>query len=202
MQIHPYYHSRTKRVFDIVLSLILMLILSPVLAGISLLIMLTAGRPIFFHQKRVGKHKNTFIIYKFRVMYKGADKHQWRHRKDNEAPDPMYKNWNDPRYVGIGRWLSKAGFDELPQLFNILKGEMSFVGPRPLPHKEATQLTPQWDFRYQVKPGVFSEWSLATTRHDTLNGWKHLEQETVLYGSIWNDLTMMTKTIIKVLISI
>jgi lipopolysaccharide/colanic/teichoic acid biosynthesis glycosyltransferase len=202
MQIHPYYHSRTKRAFDIVLGFILLVVLSPVFAGISLLIMLTAGWPIFFHQKRIGINKKSFTIHKFRVMYKGADKHQWRHRQDNEAPEPMYKNWHDPRYVGLGRWLSKIGFDELPQLLNILKGEMSFVGPRPLPHKEAAQLTPQWNFRYQVKPGVFSQWSLATTRHDTLSGWKHLEQKTVQYGSVWNDLAIITKTIIKVLTSI
>jgi lipopolysaccharide/colanic/teichoic acid biosynthesis glycosyltransferase len=197
--VHPYYFSPTKRVFDIVLSVTLLVILLPVVTLISSAIAITAGWPIIFKQKRFGQHKQPFTIYKFRVMYNGADKHQWRHRTHNQAPEPMYKNWNDPRFTGIGRWLCKMGLDELPQLINILKGEMSFVGPRPLPIEEAQQLPVSWEGRYKVKPGVFSEWSLSPQRHQSLSIWHQLDKNGLQSGGLTYELRTIVQTFLVLL---
>ncbi|MBU1885588.1 sugar transferase, partial [Patescibacteria group bacterium] len=109
MEIHPYYLSFQKRIFDLVISLILLIILLPLFLLISLLVLITSGWPVFYHQKRLGENKIVFRIFKFRTMYVGAEKNQWRYRQQNQAPDPMYKNWQDPRFVGIGKWLSRTG---------------------------------------------------------------------------------------------
>ena len=128
-------------------------------------------------------------------MYVGAEKNQWRYRKNNQAPNPMYKNWEDPRFVGIGRWLSKTGLDELPQLFNIIKGNMSLVGPRPLPIYEAKKLDKSWNFRYLVKPGIFSEWSAVVNKISSLQDWKKLEKETLKSGGIKYETKIISKTL-------
>ena len=195
MEIHPYYLSFQKRIFDLVISLILLIILLPLFLLISLLVLITSGWPVFYHQKRLGENKIVFRIFKFRTMYVGAEKNQWRYRQQNQAPDPMYKNWADPRFVGIGKWLSRTGLDELPQLINILTGQMSFVGPRPLPVYEAEKLKRDWNFRYQVKPGVFSQWSVNAKRHNSLKEWKKLEKETLEFGGIKYEVNIILKTL-------
>ena len=195
MEIHPYYLSFQKRIFDLVISLILLIILLPLFLLISLLVLITSGWPVFYHQKRLGENKIVFRIFKFRTMYVGAEKNQWRYRQQNQAPDPMYKNWQDPRFVGIGKWLSRTGLDELPQLINIIIGNMSLVGPRPLPVYEAEKLNKSWDFRYQVKPGVFSQWSVNAKRHNSLKEWKKLEKETLEFGGIKYEVNIILKTL-------
>ena len=195
MEIHPHYHSWEKRIFDILVSLALLLIASPLLLVIGLVIFVTTGFPTIYRQRRTGKNKKSFTIYKFRVMYVGAEKNQWRYRKNNHAPEPMYKNWDDPRFVGIGRWLSKTGLDELPQLVNVIKGEMSFIGPRPLPVAESKKLSKQWDFRYRVKPGIFSDWSASFKGQITLKEWRQLEKETLSQGGFKYELDVIAKTL-------
>lgn len=195
MEIHPYYHSWEKRIFDILTSSILLIIISPLLLVVGFVIFITTGSPIIYRQKRTGKNKKQFDIYKFRVMYVGAEKNQWRYRKNNHAPEPMYKNWDDPRFVGIGRWLSKMGLDELPQLINVIRGEMSLVGPRPLPVAESEKLKKQWDFRYKVKPGIFSNWSASFKGQITLKEWQQLEKETLKQGGLKYELDIIGKTL-------
>lgn len=198
MTVQPYYYSPKKRIFDLLISTWLLIFLLPLFLVISLLIFLTAGWPIFFTQKRLGKDNKPFFIFKFRVMYVGAEKNQFRYRQHNQAPEPMYKFWEDPRYVGLGKWLAKTGLDELPQLINIIKGEMSLVGPRPLPVAEAKKLGQTWNFRFQVKPGIFSEWSHSPQRHHSLNIWKKLEKDTLKNGGWVYDLMTILKTLISV----
>ena len=195
MEIHPYYHSCEKRAFDLIIAVSLLIIIFPCLLLIGLGIFLTSGWPIFYIQKRYGLNKKTFKIIKFRTMYVGAEKNQWRYKKNNQAPSPMYKNWEDPRFVGIGRWLSKIGLDELPQLFNIIKGDMSLVGPRPLPVYEAEKLNKDWNFRYKVKPGIFSEWSAVANKINSLQNWKKLEKETLKIGGIRYEIKIILKTL-------
>lgn len=193
-QVHPYYHSGAKRAFDLILSTVLLLFLWPLGLIISLIILIQSGYPVLYLQKRTGFKKKTFKIYKFRTMYKGAEKNQWRYRKNNQAPAPMYKNWTDPRFVGIGRWLSKTGLDELPQLINILKGEMSFVGPRPFPVSEAAKLGSDWNFRTRIKPGIFSQWS-AQHGAVTLSEWKKLDQKMLRQGGLKYELQLIGETL-------
>lgn len=125
-------------------------------------------------------------------MYKNAHKDQKKYWSKNESPFPAFKLANDPRFVGIGKWLSKTGLDELPQLINILKGEMSLVGPRPLPISEAKKMTGSWDFRYTVKPGVVSEWAVSDKRHKSLRDWKNLETSTLKTGGLIKELRVIT----------
>ena len=195
MEIHPYYLSLEKRVFDLIISLSILILILPLLLLIGAVIFLISGWPIFYIQKRYGLNKKAFKIIKFRTMYVGAEKNQWRYKKNNQAPSPMYKNWEDPRFVGIGRWLSKIGLDELPQLFNIIKGDMSLVGPRPLPVYEAEKLNKDWNFRYKVKPGIFSEWSAVTNKINSLQDWKKLEKETLKAGGIRYEVGIILKTL-------
>lgn len=103
----------------------------------------------------------------------------------------MFKAADDPRFVGIGRFLSHTGLDELPQLWHIIKGDMSLVGPRPLPVYEANKLDSSWDFRYRVRPGVFSQWSGSEEKYNSLEKWKSLEKATFKKGSIWTDLYLI-----------
>ncbi len=179
--INPYYQSWRKRVFDLCFSICLLVLLSPLFILVGLTIYVTSGFPIIFKQKRSGLNGKEFVIYKFRTMEKNASITKHKYLKFNEAPLPMFKIHNDPRFVGFGRFFSRSGIDELPQLLNILKNEMSFVGPRPLPVKEANLLPKTWkNFREKVKPGIFSDWSLAEKRHSDIKQWEKLEQATIL----------------------
>jgi len=201
--IHPYFYSPVKRVFDVLVSLGLLIILSPSLIFISFLVLLTSGWPVIFRQNRIGLNQLTFKLYKFRTMKLGAEKSQQKLAEKNEAPFPMFKLHHDPRFVGIGRWLSNTGLDELPQLLNILKGDMSFVGPRPLPIKEASavhQLYPDWQFRELVKPGIFSQWSLDADRHSSIEHWRQLDLMTVTNGGLSYELKIIEANTLKALI--
>ena len=200
--IHPYYFSRLKRSFDLTLASLLLVVLSPMLAILAGIIWLTAGRPIFFVQRRLGWHNQVFTLYKFRTMRLGAEKLQAQLAAKNEAPAPMFKLHHDPRFVGVGRWLSNTGLDELPQLINILRGEMSFIGPRPLPVAEAKalfKLHPEWKFRQAVKPGILSEWSLDGHRHRSLAHWRSLDALTVQRGGLGYELTVVITSALAIL---
>jgi len=196
-RVNSYYFSLIKTLFDLLFGIFVLFFTFPILILISIIILLTAGYPFTFTQKRVGKNGKVFLIYKFRTMYVGADKQQQKLKDLNQAPGPMFKIFDDPRFVGIGKFLSRTGLDELPQLFNILKGEMSFVGPRPLPVNEVKKLSSVWDFRNEVKPGIFSEWTLASNRHDSLTDWKELDKKTLSHGGLSYDLKLIFLTLKK-----
>ncbi len=200
MYIHPYYNSTKKRIFDLSLALVLLLFFLPLLLGLLLLVKLIDKNPPLFKQKRLGKNKKVFIMYKIRTMREGASQFQKKLQKINEAPYPMFKIKNDPRFTQMGKILSRLGLDELPQIFNIIIGNMSFIGPRPLPIHEANQLATNWDFRYEVKPGILSKWALSPKRHTSLAEWKNLELNGLKYASIKNDLALILQSIKTVLL--
>lgn len=200
LRIHPYYFSLQKRMFDIFGSLFLLLLTTPLLVIISALIFLNMGAPIFFTQLRSGKNKKPFAIFKFRTMHKSAEKIRHLLNTKNEAPFPMFKMENDPRFVGIGKWLSQIGLDELPQLINVLAGDMSLIGPRPLPVAEASLLDQSWDFRYSVRPGIFSEWIVDKKRHVSLNEWQRIEKKSLSSASLWLDIFLIWRIICKLLL--
>lgn len=197
MRIDSYYNSRKKRLLDIFLAGAILIVLAPILVGCYFCLLKKNGAPIIYKQKRTGKNKQPFTIYKIRTMKVGAEFLQKKLMKKNEAPFPMFKIINDPRFTSTGKILSKYGLDELPQLINILKGEMSFVGPRPLPVDQASQLDDTWNFRYKVRPGILSKWALSNERHKSLITWKKLEKDGLKKGSISSDLAIIFNTVFK-----
>lgn len=188
---HPYYFSLKKRLLDVVLSSILLCVLSPVFLVISILIKLSSKGPVIFKQERTGLNGKTFTIYKFRTMYVGADKDQNKFKSLNISPFPTFKIPNDPRFVGIGKWLSRLSLDELPQLLNILKGNMSFVGPRPLPINEAKNVPKTWQFRNLVKPGLISSTVMKDRNKMTPKNWEMYDRNDLTYSGVLNDINFL-----------
>lgn len=188
-----YHFSWQKRALDVVVSATVLLVLAPVLVGVIILIWLTAGFPIFYRQRRLGYRKHPFTLWKFRTMKPNADQLKKRLWRRNEAPWPMFKMESDPRFTRVGRFLSWTGLDEVPQLWQIIRGQMSLIGPRPLPIEEAKQLPSSWNFRYQVKPGILSEWAIAPDRYASLQRWRQLEQQTIQLDSFGADLRLLAR---------
>ena len=191
-----YFFSPQKRWFDIVISVIVLTFFLPVFLFIAVTILLTSGLPIFYVQERAGQHKKIFRLIKFRTMYVDAHQDQKKFQKKNQSPFPTFKIYDDPRFVGIGKLLSRTGLDELPQVINILKGEMSFVGPRPLPNHEAELLDSSLDFRYSVKPGILSAWAISKEKNDSLETWKSKELQTLKHQSFFEDIQLIGQAMV------
>ncbi len=188
-----------KYLIDLVLTLLALCILLPFFIILWPIMLWQIGPPIIFKQKRTGKNGKVFTIFKFRTMVKNAEllrtKDKTKLSKLNYAPWPMFKIGDDPRFIKFGRFLSRSGLDELPQLINVIKGEMSLVGPRPLPVAETNSLKEidyDWyAWRHQVKPGLFSLWVLDDKRHRDLKTWKKLEKETLKFNLIQQYLLIL-----------
>lgn len=197
---NDYLNSKKKRLFDLILSINCIIIFIPIFIICYPILRIMIGNPVLFKQKRVGKNKKVFNIYKIRTMHKGSHLIQKKLDYLNEAPSPMFKIKNDPRFTKIGRNLSQLGIDEIPQIINIIKGEMSFIGPRPLPIKEAHKLGNDWNFRYKILPGITSYWAISPNKHRSLNDWKQLELQTSNISGTFQEITLIMSTIYKVLI--
>jgi lipopolysaccharide/colanic/teichoic acid biosynthesis glycosyltransferase len=196
--ISDYNDSPAKRILDIALSTICLIITSPLGLLISLLIKLTSDGYIFFLQKRIGKNGKVFKIIKFRTMTPNATKIQSYYKKLNEADGPVFKIINDPRFTKFGKILSRTGLDELPQMINVIKGEMSIVGPRPLPVQEASKLTAKQKVRELVKPGITSRWVVNGSHRLSFNKWMNLDLQYVENASLTDDLSIIWNTTILV----
>ena len=192
---HPYHFSLSKQLFDLCLSFLGLIVLFPFFIIIAILIKLTSKGPVFFKQNRVGKNGVVFPIIMFRTMKVGAERLQWRCRHLNEADGPVFKIRDDPRFVGIGKSLARTGLDEAPQFINVIKGEMSLVGPRPLPIKEARKLTPIQKERHLIKPGMTSSWVVKGSHSMKFEKWMQLDKEYVLKASFLKDLVILLKTL-------
>lgn len=192
--IHLYSCSYVKRLFDIFSSLVLLLIVSPVFILISILVLFFSGIPIFFLQRRIGRNGKIFKIIKFRTMVKHALQMQKRYKKLNEADGPVFKIMKDPRFTKIGYILSRTGLDELPQFINVLKGEMSIVGPRPLPVSEASKLSKTYKIRELVKPGITSTWVTNGSHNLAFKKWMSLDIDYVKNASFLFDLEIIYET--------
>jgi exopolysaccharide biosynthesis polyprenyl glycosylphosphotransferase len=178
------------------ISFIIIFLLSPFMLIIAFLIKLTSKGPIVFKQERVGLRGRKFYIYKFRTMVYNAEKLRDALLDKNESDGPTFKIKNDPRITIIGKFLRKTGLDELPQLFNVLKGEMSLIGPRP-PLPQEVEKYERWQLRrLSVKPGITCTWQVIPNRHDILfEKWMKLDIQYIENWSIKKDFQLFFKTI-------
>src|SRR3989344_732967 len=157
------------------IALILLIILFPFLLVLYILVKLTSKGSFIFKQKRWGKDKRPFYIYKIRTMVENAEYLQSKIYNLNEADGPAFKIAKDPRYTKFGRFLAHSGLDELPQLWNIVRGEMAFIGPRPLPVVEANKVPKKYERRFYVLPGISSLWVVEGTNHQDFDRWMELD---------------------------
>ncbi len=178
------------------IALILLILFSPLFLILFFLVKLTSKGPFIFKQKRMGKDKKPFFIYKIRTMVVGAENLKSNKiQNQNEADGPVFKIHNDPRHTKFGRFLAHRGLDELPQLGNIVKGEMAFVGPRPLPVEEANEVPKRYEGRFSVLPGLSSLWVIKGTDHSDFDKWMKLDLEYVKNKSFVYDFVITIKTI-------
>jgi exopolysaccharide biosynthesis polyprenyl glycosylphosphotransferase len=185
-----------KRLIDIVVSTGLLLALTPLLATVILLIRLDSPGRIFFAQERVGFNKRRFRILKFRTMVDGSDQQQQMLEELNEAEGPVFKIKNDPRVTRVGRFLRRFSIDELPQLFNVLKGDMSLVGPRPLPIRDVKRIDVQWHKRrFSIKPGITCLWQVNGRSNIGFDEWVRLDLDYIDRWSLGLDMKILMKTI-------
>ena len=189
-----YNKSQTKDLFSLFIILPIFPIIVTCLGSIAIVSFFFCGLPIFFTQKRVGKNGSIFKMYKFRTMIKDAEKLQSKYKKLNEADGPVFKIRDDPRYTKFGKILSRTGLDELPQILNVLKGEMCLVGPRPLPVYEAKKLTKTQNIRLLVKPGITSSWIVNGHHKHAFSDWMKLDKEYVQNANLLTDLKILYKT--------
>ncbi len=196
---HNLFALTIKKIMDISISLFLIIILSPVLLLISLIIKLTSRGPIIFKQTRVGIRGRNFSLYKFRTMIADAEKMKKELAAENEADGPVFKIKDDPRVTVIGKYLRKSGLDELPQLFNILRGEMSLIGPRP-PLPEETKAYKRWQLRrLSVKPGLSCFWQIKPDRNSIkFEKWMEMDLAYIDNWSLRLDFIILLKTIATV----
>jgi exopolysaccharide biosynthesis polyprenyl glycosylphosphotransferase len=190
-----------KRLIDAALALVVLAILFPLLLVVAILIKLTSPGPVLFVQKRVGMNQRQFKLYKFRSMVANAEERKSDLLHLNERDGPAFKIGNDPRITRIGRFIRKTSIDELPQLFNVLSGEMSLVGPRPPLPEEVKKY--EWMFRKRlcVKPGITCIWQISGRNDVSFDRWMQMDHEYIENWSILLDLQILVKTIPAVLFS-
>ncbi len=184
-----------KYTFDFIASLILLILLFPLFVVIALLIKLTSRGPVFFVQDRRGLYGRIFKMYKFRTMYDGADNLRKKLKNLNEMSGPVFKISNDPRVTRIGKILRRTSLDELPQLINVLKGEMSLVGPRPLLIEEVSQIRGELRRRLSMKPGITCIWQISGRNDIDFEDWMKMDLEYVDNWSLKLDFKILLKTI-------
>jgi len=185
-----------KRTFDIVVASLLLIILTPLFLIVSILVKATSEGPAFFVQTRVGLNKRIFRLYKFRTMVKDAEGKIKDLHHLNEVSGPVFKISNDPRITPIGQFLRKTSIDELPQLLNVLKGDMSLVGPRPLPVRDYEGFGQDWHRRrFSVRPGITCLWQIRGRNNIPFEQWMQMDMEYIDNWSFWRDIKILWQTI-------
>jgi len=189
-----------KRVLDIALPVLMLPFLAPLFLVVAALIKLTSEGPVFFTQDRLGLNKRRFRICKFRTMVADAERQQAALERLNEQQGPVFKIQADPRITPIGRLLRKTSIDELPQLFNVLKGEMSLVGPRPLPVRDYEGFDQDWQRRrFSVRPGITCLWQISGRSSIGFDKWMELDVRYIDEWSLWLDFRILAGTVAAVL---
>jgi exopolysaccharide biosynthesis polyprenyl glycosylphosphotransferase len=193
---HNSFALTIKKIMDLSVSFLMIVCLSPVLLTIAILIKITSKGPVIFKQARVGLRGRQFSLFKFRTMIADAEKLKKDLEGDNEMDGPVFKIKDDPRVTPIGKFLRRTGLDELPQLFNILKGEMSLIGPRPPLPTETLQYK-RWQLRrLSVKPGLSCFWQIKPDRNNIkFEKWMELDLAYIDNWSLRLDFIILLKTI-------
>jgi exopolysaccharide biosynthesis polyprenyl glycosylphosphotransferase len=188
-----------KRALDLFGSLLLLIVFAPAFLVVAIAIKLDSRGPVLFIQERVGLNRRRFRAYKFRTMVIDAEQQQPTLESRNEADGPVFKIRNDPRVTRVGDWLRRLSVDELPQLMNVLRGEMSLVGPRPLPLRDVSRIdTAAHKRRFSVKPGITCLWQV-NQREPLFADWVKADMEYIDHWSLALDLKILLKTIPAVL---
>jgi exopolysaccharide biosynthesis polyprenyl glycosylphosphotransferase len=184
---------------DIALSTIGLILCIPLFIAVAIAIKRDSPGPVIFKQQRVGKDGKTFTMYKFRTMVVNAEEILDELLDKNEADGPVFKIKEDPRVTKLGKWLRKTSIDELPQLWNVLKGNMSLVGPRPPLEREVVQYDNYQRQRLSVKPGITCYWQVSGRSNITFDEWVELDIKYIQEQSLWTDIKLLFKTIGAVL---
>ncbi|MBE7446529.1 MAG: sugar transferase [Planctomycetia bacterium] len=185
-----------KRILDVVCCFFILLFLLPLFFIIAVSIKLDSKGPVFFLQKRCGRNGKVFNMYKFRTMVEDAE--SLKKRLQNEMDGPMFKMRNDPRITNVGRILRRCSLDELPQVLNVLKGEMSLVGPRPLAEEEMEGDEYWRRIRLSVKPGMTGLWQIMGRASGKFDDWVNYDIEYVQKRSLYMDMKILYLTLFAV----
>jgi exopolysaccharide biosynthesis polyprenyl glycosylphosphotransferase len=185
-----------KRAMDVGGALILLIVLLPLMLGIAVAIKLTSPGPVLFTQDRCGYMKRLFRMHKFRTMVAGAERLQAELEEQNEASGPAFKIRADPRITPLGRFLRRTSLDELPQLWHVLTGEMSLVGPRPMATRDVGLFAEPWLMRrFSMRPGLTCLWQISGRSNLSFERWIALDLDYIDEWSIWLDLSILIRTI-------
>ena len=184
-----------KRTIDIIFSILGLVLLSPLLIIVAIIIKIDSKGPVFFAQERVGYKGNRFKMYKFRSMVVNAEELKEKLQEKNEMSGPMFKIKDDPRVTKIGKFIRKTSIDELPQLINVLLGQMSLVGPRPSLPKEVEKFETWMLERLNVKPGLTCYWQVSGRNDIDFEDWMKLDIKYVNERNLWIDIKLIFKTV-------
>lgn len=189
------FYRITKRLFDIVFSIMAIIFLSPVFLTVALIIKLDSKGPVFFHQKRIGLMGKPFYMHKFRSMVFDAEQRFKEVEEKNEISGYMFKIKNDPRVTRVGKIIRKTSIDELPQLFNVIKGDMSIVGPRPPIGREVQKYDAWHNLRLSVKPGITGLWQVSGRNNIGFEDMCRLDLKYIRERNLIYDLKIIFKTL-------
>ena len=196
------WRTEIKRLIDIVVASIFLILLAPLLVAVALIIKLDSRGPVIFVQERVGFNKRRFRMFKFRTMMSDAEARMNEIEHLNEKSGPIFKIKNDPRITRVGRWLRRTSIDELPQLVNVLFGDMSVVGPRPLSVRDAIRMEVAWQKRrFSVKPGLTCLWQVSGRSNLSFEQWMQLDLEYIDKWSLVLDGLILLRTVPAVLMA-
>ena len=185
----------TKRVLDVAFAVLALILLSPFLTVIAIAIKLDTRGPVLFRQPRIGRRGEQFGMFKYRTMVDGADEEKENLRHLNGAAEGLFKIHGDPRVTRVGTLLRSTSLDELPQLLNVLNGEMSIVGPRPLIAEEDALIRGQYRVRSEMRPGMTGPWQVAGASKVPIDEMARLDHDYVESWSAWGDMKLIVRTV-------
>ncbi|MBP7126502.1 sugar transferase [Myxococcota bacterium] len=188
-----------KRAMDVVISSAALLILAPVMATVAVIVKATSPGPVLFRQQRAGRGGRPFTFYKFRTMVVNAEELKEKLRQNSEVEGPVFKMARDPRITPVGRWLRRLSLDELPQLWNVLRGDMSLVGPRPPTLDEVQKYAPWQRQRLWLTGGITGIWQTSGRHEVGFVEWMRMDARYARRRSFWMDVRLLARTVTAVL---